>query len=393
MREHSNFLPPRGALAEEYHEELIALRRHFHAHPELSFEEQGTAAFVQTYLRKLGLEPEHIGRNGIVACVCAEGAQRTVAIRAEMDALAVEEQNDVPWKSQNAGVMHACGHDAILAVALVLAKLCVKYRAALPVNVKFLFQPAEENGLGTHVMLDAGVMRGVDDFIMFHFANDAPSGVELHRGASSAVIGSFELQIKGRASHWSALSRGVDAIRAAGKVLQAVEELNQSGFTSLPFILGVGMISGGTTRNAMAETVRMEGTIRACTEEDYFHLRALFQEKLEKIQADCGVTMEIYLENVPTPPIINDDRLVDLGLQVGRELWQEDCRLVDTHYLSGDSAAYYFHHARGLFAVFTAARRGEKNYPLHNGKFDLDEAVMGKAAEFLLSYLMALSDI
>lgn len=164
--------------------ELIALRRHLHARPELSLQERETARYIESYLLSLGLSPVRIGDHGITATVYArQPGCKTAAIRAEMDAIPVQEQLDVPWKSRNPGVMHACGHDAILASALMLAKLCSEHRDALKVNVKFLFQPAEENGKGTALMLDGGAMTDpkVDYFLMYHFVNDAPSGLELQR--------------------------------------------------------------------------------------------------------------------------------------------------------------------------------------------------------------------
>lgn len=217
-----------------YQEELVSLRRHFHMQPELSMEEKETAEDVFQYLKSLGLEPEKIGENAVTVMVWAPEERRehckTVAVRAEMDALPVQEQNEVPWKSRRDGVMHACGHDAILATGLVLAKLCTEYRNQLPVNVKFLFQPAEENGQGTQIMLDAGVMENphVDEYLMFHYVNDAPLGMELHRGVSTAAIGSVRLEIHGKAAHWSSSGQGIDSIYAAARIVEAVHEINRS---------------------------------------------------------------------------------------------------------------------------------------------------------------------
>lgn len=381
-------------LNEQDREELVSLRRHFHAHPELSLEEKETADFIEKRLRALGLSPVRVGEHGLCATVYANHPGcKTVAIRAEMDALAVEERSDFPWRSQNPGVMHACGHDGILACVLELAKLCAENQDTLPVNVKFLFQSAEENGQGTFLMLDSGAMDEVDYFIMLHFVNDAPSGVELHRGASSATIGSVRMIIHGRASHWCTSELGVDSINAAGNVLEIIEEINRTYKSDNPFILGIGTISGGTAKNIVAENTTMEGTLRACRKEDYFNLRALLLERLAEVERECGVTIDAFVEDHPIPPLWNDDSLVDLGLNVGRPLWGKDCRLVTTQYLSGDSASYYFEHARGIFFVFTAEKTGEENFPLHNGRFDFDEAVMEKAVIYLFDYIKSMSEL
>lgn len=377
-----------------YQEELVSLRRHFHMQPELSMEEKETAEDVFQYLKSLGLEPEKIVENAVTVIVWAPEERRkhckTVAVRAEMDALPVQEQNEVPWKSRRDGVMHACGHDAILATGLVLAKLCTEYRDQLPVNVKFLFQPAEENGQGTQIMLDAGVMENphVDEYLMFHYVNDAPLGMELHRGVSTAAIGSVRLEIHGKAAHWSSSSQGIDSIYAAARIVEAVHEINRSYQSKWPFIVGIGMIQGGKAKNVVAEETVLQGTLRTCDLNEYYELRNIFLDRIREIEAETGTVITAEIDEEPIPPIVNDDSMVDRGLEVGEEIWGENSRLVTQLYLSGDSAAYYFRYARGLFAVFTAEKQGEKNYPLHNGRFDFDEEVLWKAAATLHSFLL-----
>lgn len=382
---------------EKYQEELVRHRRHFHAWPELSMEEKETADYVEQYLKDLGLETRRVGKYGVTAMVWASEKIRnhckTVGVRAEMDAIAVNEENDVPWKSQREGVMHACGHDAIIAGGLVLAKLCVEDRDSLPVNVKFIFQPAEENGKGTQIMLDGGIMENptVDYFVMFHYVNDAKSGVELQRGASSAAIGSVKIKIQGKASHWCNYDQGIDSIAAAKDVLQAVEEVNKNFKSASPFRLGIGTIKGGTAKNVVAGETILEGSLRACRMEDYKEIRNLFLTTMEKIQTESKVTLEVEIDEYPVPPIINDDKMVDQGLIAGKKIWGEDCRLVTTEFLSGDSAAYYFDYARGILFVFTAQQDGMEQFPLHNGRFDINEEVLWKSVAVLHQFILSLS--
>lgn len=218
-----------------YQDELLALRRHFRQWPELSLQEKATSAYVEQYLTDLGLQVRRVGEYGLTAMIWAGASHEktdavpcvgptpvrvetreaaigqapqsaglsstvrpTVAVRTEMDAIAVPDQLETPWKSRNDGVCHACGHDANIATVLVLAKICVEHQAELPVNVKLMFQQAEENGEGTALMLNAGLMRDptVDYFVMIHYANDAPDGMELHKGASSAAIGRMRLTVR-----------------------------------------------------------------------------------------------------------------------------------------------------------------------------------------------------
>lgn len=386
---------------QQYMQELTEHRRHFHAHPELSLQERETADYIEKYLRDLGLSTKRISPTGITAVVFAgngtagkpDGAVKTAAIRAEMDAIAVTERNHFPWKSQNEGVMHACGHDGILATAMVLAKVCVQNRKKLPVNVKFIFQPAEENGQGTWIMIHGGAMEAphVDYFTMFHYANDRPCGMDISTGPSSAAIGSIALHVRGRSGHWGNPVSGVDSIRAAAAVVDAADEMNHTFPSAVPFVIGIGKISGGTAKNVIAEETRLEGTIRAGTEQDYARLRSTFLRKISEIEKKYDVRIEGEIDDTPVPPIVSDPALIRIGYEAGREVFGDRCHLVDNYYLSGDSAAYYFQRARGLNICFPGQIAGKKNYPFHTSCFDFDESVMVPALETLWNYLLHLS--
>lgn len=379
----------------KYQEELVKLRRHFHQYPEVSEQEFKTAEYVEKYLKQLGLQPKRVAKTGVVVMIWAPETLRhqceTIAIRAEMDAVPVEEKNDVVWKSQNPGVMHACGHDAILACGLGLAKACVENQEVLKVNVKILFQPAEENGQGTKLFLAEQVMEKphVDRFVMFHFANDVHPGVEFHRGASSAAIGSVVLTVKGKASHLGNAKTGIDSILAAAKIVEMIDHVNQTFLSSVPHIIAIGMIHGGTAKNVVAEETILQGTIRSCSISEYQRLRAITIDEIRKIEKETGTKITIQIDEDPIPPIVNDDEMVDLGMHVGTELWDENCRLVSEQYLSGDSASYYFDYAKGVFMVFTAKMVDRENFPLHSSYFDFDESVMWKAVETMHRFIMS----
>ncbi|MBT1173852.1 amidohydrolase [Bifidobacterium sp. MA2] len=389
-----------------YEDELRTLRRHFHQWPELSLKERETSAYVERHLRDLGLEVRRVGEYGLTAMIWAPEPgedepggmeRRTVLVRAEMDGIAVPDLTDRPWRSRHDGVSHACGHDGNIATLLVFARVCVEHRDELRVNVKLMFQQAEENGEGTALMLDAGVMRDpkVDWFVMIHYVNDAPDGMELHRGASSAAIGRMRLTVHGRSAHWGASGMGVDAIVAAARVVEAVHGVNGSyeSVGGSPFIAGIGTVSGGTARNVIADEVTLEGTLRACRLDDYHRLRELLAGRCAAAVRGTGASVDVDIDDDPAPPIISDGELVDLGLEVGRTIWGSDCRLSDVEYLSGDSAARYFDYARGIFFVFTAGIPGEQAHSLHNGAFDFDDSMMWKAVACLHRFVLALGDV
>ena len=350
----------------DYQNEIVELRRYFHAHPELSLK----------YLNKNGIVTKRIGECGITAVIhSGNPGAKVVAVRAEMDAIAVKEENDIEYKSLNKEVSHACGHDAIMACALVLAKICNENKSELKNTIKFIFQPAEENGEGTDIMLNGGVMKSpdVDYFIMFHFVNDAPYGMEVQYGSASAAIGKMEVAIKGKSAHWCNSDKGTDAIVASSEFILKLNELNSTYTSDLPFITGIGTINGGSAKNVIASDVYMEGTLRATKPEDYHKLYNIIFEIASQIEEKYNVKIEMDITKEPIAPIINDKYLVDTTLECGSKIWNKNCRLVDKHFLSGDSAAYYFDYAKGVFIVFTAEIEKETNYPIHNGKFNMDE--------------------
>ena len=361
----------------DYQNEIVELRRYFHAHPEFSLKEYSTADYIEKYLNKNGIVTKRIGECGITAVIYSGNpGAKVIAVRAEMDAIAVKEENDIEYKSLNKEVSHACGHDAIMACALVLAKICNENKSELKNTIKFIFQPAEENGEGTDIMLNGGVMKSpdVDYFIMFHFVNDAPYGMEVQYGSASAAIGKMEVAIKGKSAHWCNSDKGTDAIVASSEFILKLNELNSTYTSDLPFITGIGTINGGSAKNVIASDVYMEGTLRAAKPEDYHKLYNIIFDNASQIEEKYNVKVEMDITKEPIPPIINDKYLVDTTLECGSKIWNKNCRLVDKHFLSGDSAAYYFDYAKGVFIVFTAEIEKETNYPIHNGKFNMNES-------------------
>ena len=376
--------------------ELVQLRRLFHQYPEPSGQEYRTSRMVFYYLADLGLTPERVTETGVVAMVWAPKGIRdsceTIAIRAELDAVCVEEKTGVSWQSKNPGVMHACGHDAIIACGLVLAKFLVQYQALLPVNVKLLFQPAEENGQGTRQFLSAGVMENphVDRFVMIHFANDHTPGVEMHRGPSSAAIGSIQLTVHGKSAHLADASYGIDSIYAAAKIVEEIHHIQDTFQSDVPHIVGIGTIQGGTAKNVVARQTTLTGTIRSCSRSEYHRLRSICMDSIRRIEKETGTRIDIQIEDHPVPPIMNHPEMVDHGLRVGQMIWGEDARITSELYLSGDSAAYYFDHAKGIFMVFTAHMEDRENHPLHSAHFDLDEGVFWKTVATLHQFILEL---
>lgn len=279
---------------EKYTEELITLRHYFHQHPELALQEVETSAYIRKYLEKLGYEIVPIEPTGLIAELPSlRNREKLVVLRAEMDALPIQEQTNLPYASVNQGCMHACGHDMILAAALILAKIVAeeqRMQENFPVRLRFLFEPAEEIGEGAKRMLQAGALENpkADAFLMFHYAADMTFGMAVHQGQASSMINSMQIHVHGKSSHWCEADKGIDAIYAAAQVVNAIHALNENFGKQHPdagkYIVGTGTIHGGEYTNIIADHVVLNGNIRAVHEETYMALEHELERNLQEIE-------------------------------------------------------------------------------------------------------------
>ena len=370
--------------------EVIKIRRYLHKYPEISEKEYNTCKYIRNYLNNIGINNKVIGKTGAVGTLIKDKDLPTVAIRAEIDALPINEENTFEYKSKNNGVMHACGHDGITAVVLGLAKLLSENKDKLSCNVKFIFEPAEEVGKGAKKLIEEKVLENpkVDNMIIFHFANSDTIGMEIQKDISTATIGRVSINILGKSSHWGDAKEGIDAISISGKVLNIIDKMNNSLKDKGPFILGIGMINGGVKNNIMADSVRLEGTLRAVGDDKFNYLLDYLEEKMKILSEESGAKIEVNLES-KLPSVVNDYNLVQIGRKIGEDIFKERFVLGEKVYLAGDNAAYYFQKTPGIRMVFFAKRENEINYPLHNSKFDFNEDIFYYALSTI--YQMVLS--
>lgn len=366
----------------QYEEEVIRLRRHFHQYPELALQEFQTSAFIQKYLEELGYQVRHVPPTGLIAeHPCMKNREKMVVLRAEMDALPVQECTGLAYASRNKGCMHACGHDGILAVALILAKILSREKD-FPVAVRFLFEPAEEIGEGTVRMLDGGALdkdkgRKADGFLMFHYACDQPLGMAVHKGQASAMIGKMEILIKGKSSHWCQAEKGIDSIYAAGLVIQKVHEISRDYVGKGPHVAGIGTIHGGEYPNIISDQVKLVGNIRACYREDFEQLKKAMEQAFHKVEEATGAQVCLSFPKDPVLPFANDPVLTAIAADTGRTIFGSHFLLEgeDELFLTGDNAYRYYQQTKGLFCVFLAAVPGEE-HPFHHPKFQIDERIL-----------------
>ncbi len=384
---------------QDYTEELIELRHHFHQHPELALQEVETSAYIRRYLEKLGYEIKPVEPTGLIAELpCLRDRKKVIVLRAEMDALPIQEQTGLSYASVNEGCMHACGHDFILASALILAKIVAEESEKFPVRIRFLFEPAEEIGEGAKRMLQAGALENpkADAFLMFHYAADMTLGMAVHQGQASSMINSMQIHVHGKSSHWCEADKGIDAIYAAAQVVNTIHDLNENFGKQHPdagkYIIGTGTIHGGEYTNIIADHVVLNGNIRAVHEETYMALEQELEKYLQKIEQKTGTQIRMEFPKDPVYAFANDDELVWTAKAVGEEIFGDKFVLEgeDELFLSGDNAYRYFKETRGLFSVFLAGIPGEE-HPLHHPKFQLDERILPYSVEALYKIIMELS--
>src|SRR5688572_17810043 len=287
------------ALANEVEPRVIAWRRHIHQYPELGFQEVKTAAYIAEALRRMpGIEVQTgIAKTGIKAVLKGGKPGPVVALRADMDALPVEERNDLPFKSQVPGVMHACGHDAHVAMLLGAAEILSKLRAEIPGTVVFFFQPAEEGGGGAFVMVKEGAMANpkVDAVFGQHITGRAPGGVLAWRaGGAMAAADDLRITVKGVGGHAATPWSAKDPIVTAAQIVTGLQSVvsRQAELTEGAAVVTIGQIQGGNRGNIIPEQVTMGGTIRTLNEATRSRVHEAVTRMVEKTAEAAGLTAE-----------------------------------------------------------------------------------------------------
>ncbi|GAB6102551.1 amidohydrolase [Thermococcus atlanticus] len=374
--------------AKELEPYIIEMRRGFHARPELKYEEVWTSGVVVGELERLGYEVVRTAGTGVVGVLRGKKPGRIVALRADMDALPIQEENDVPYKSKIPGKMHACGHDAHTAMLLGAARILAELKDELNGTVKLIFQPAEEGGLGAKKIVEDGHLNDVDAIFGIHVWAQLPAGViGVKTGPLLASADAFKTTIKGKGGHGAVPHMAVDPVAAVIDIVNAYQKIISREISPLePAVISVTKIAAGTTFNVIPETAELLGTIRAFNEDvrDYIIKR---MERITKGYAEsmrCDGEFELTMEHIP--PTINDEKLAEFA----REALKPLGRIVEPEpTLGAEDFAFYTQKTPGVF-IFLGIRNEEKGiiYPHHHPKFDVDESVLwkGSATYALLAY-------
>ncbi|HEX6587629.1 MAG TPA: M20 family metallopeptidase [Longimicrobiales bacterium] len=365
--------------------DLIALRRDFHRHPELSFREERTAAVIADRLRALGLRVRTgVGGTGVVAEIGGDGP--VVALRADMDALPIQEASEHAYRSAHAGVMHACGHDAHMTMLLGAATLLAAQAAELRGTVRLLFQPAEEasddeNKSGATRVIEDGALEGVSAIFGLHIAAHLEAGrVFLRPGALMAGSDILHVTVEGESSHAGRPHEGVDAILLAAQAVVACQA--NLARRLAPFetgVLSIGTIEGGSAENILADRVHMTGTMRYFGEDGRAKLHAILRDSFGLCDAQGGRARVEILPNYP--PVVNDDAMTTLAHEaIAAALGDDVVRTVDP-LMWAEDFAILLRETRGAFFLLGAALDPPREH--HHPKFDIDERVLPLGAAAL----------
>jgi len=381
-------------LAEGQRAYIVGARRQIHKRPELSFQEKETAAFVAGELRACGLEPAEGfgGGYGVMAEIEGGRPGPTIALRADMDGLPVEEQNDLPFRSRNAGVMHACGHDAHTAVLLGAARALTNVRDQIPGRVRLLFQPAEELPPGGALgMIEAGCLDGVDAIFGLHQSARDDAGVMLFgAGSRSASADSFTLTVHGRGGHGAMPHNTIDAIQVAGQVVSGIHQIVSRKVPSAEqAVITIGTIHGGTKENIIAHEVTMTGTVRALSPK----VRELLAQEIDGvakgITAAWGASHTLdYLWGYPV--LVNDAPMTTVARRAAEAvLEREAVRDAGPPIMPAEDFARFLERVPGCYVSLGVGTPGsDQRAPAHSGAFLLDESGLPAGVAWYLSLVM-----
>lgn len=364
------------SIMEKEKQEVIRLRRELHKRAELSCNEYKTAEFVEEYLQNLGLKTKRSFNTGVVAHLNM-GKDKTVLLRADMDALPVTENNDCEYKSETEGVMHACGHDAHMATLLCAAKVFCENRDKLNVNILFVFQPAEEMDGGAEPMLAEGILDGLNvvEAAGLHVSNDVPVGkIMIKPGAFMASPDDFVIRIIGRGGHGSTPEKCLDPIPVAAGIIPDLNAITHKTIVEGESqVVQVCMFNAGTSYNVIPDYVEIQGTTR-CFVDGVRHELPKMMEQIVKDACDkAGLTYE-FTFNFRYPPLINDVDVAAKMKKIVEETMGDIVITWEKPIMGGEDFAYFAKTVPATF-LFLGTANEEKGItaPLHNSSFTMDE--------------------
>ncbi len=380
--------------AEQLETDIIETRRYLHAHPELSFQEEKTTAFLESALHKIGLVPQRFPNYfGVWADIHGAESGKTVLLRADIDALPLQEETGLPYASQTPGVMHACGHDNHAAMLLAAAGMLYRHRQEWSGTVRILFQAAEESCRGAEYYVRHGLLDHVDAVYGSHVwaSLDTPF-INIQSGPRMSSCDNFTITIEGKAAHGAMPSDGIDAITAAASVILQVQTIvSRRTDPRDSLTVTIGEITGGTRFNVIADRVVMKGTVRSHSSKVRRQVEQRLKEIVEHTAAAGGASGRLEYEYCPDV-LVNDPELTGIARHAAAQLFGEDILKDHPAEMGSEDFSYYLEKAPGVY-VLLGARNKEKGIdsPAHHPRFMVDESVLVRGAamyaQFAFEYL------
>jgi hippurate hydrolase len=369
-------------LAKQYAPDYIAVRHHLHAHPELSYQEYKTSAFVQEQLRETGISFEVMAGTGVVGMIRGKNAgSRVIALRADMDALPIKEENDVPYKSTNEGIMHACGHDVHTTVLLGAARILQELKNEWEGSVKLIFQPGEErNPGGASLMIKEGVLKNPEPQAIFGL--HVHPGLEIGKlsfrgGMVMASADELYITIRGNGGHAAAPHLTVDTILVASQLIVALQQIISRNRNPLsPSVLSITSVQGGHTTNVIPSEVKLMGTFRAMDEEWRFRAHELIRKLATELVHSMGAEIDLHID-IGYPMVYNNEALDRVARGEAREYMGAE-RVLETEVRMGaEDFGYYTRQIPGCFYRL-GVMNVEKGITagVHTPRFDIDEGAI-----------------
>lgn len=377
----------------DYHGKVVQYRRHFHQFPEVSWQELKTSAYIKSELEKNNIPYKSIAKTGIEVMIKGDVPGKTVALRADIDALNVNEATSHGYKSRNEGVMHACGHDGHTAMLLCAALILNEYKSEIKGSVKLLFQPAEEMVEGAKRMIQEGALENVDAIFGIHLWTEIETGkISLESGPRMASGDYLLVDIKGKGGHGSLPHQTVDASLIAASFISNIQSLVSREIDPLEsVVISFGKIESGSRFNIISGHAHLEGTARCFSPQIRKVLADLICQHGDHICQAYNASFELEFRE-GTPPTINDSTIAELGERVVESCFGKNALVSYNKTTGSEDMAYYLEKISGAIAFVGARNDGiECNYPHHHPKFNIDEDSLLIGLElyikFALSYL------
>ena len=376
-------------ITKKYKDYIIEKRRYFHMNPEPSFNEYDTSKVVQEELTKIGIPVEIFAKTGIIATIKGQNPGKTVLLRADMDALEVCEKNNVSYKSQKEGLMHACGHDGHIAMLLGAAHVLNEIKNDISGEIKLLFQPAEEIAKGAKAMIEESkIIDSIDAAFAIHLWQGVPVGkISLESGARMAAADLFSIKVKGKSGHGSMPHETIDAVVVASAIVMNLQHLVSRNTNPLDtLVVTVGKLTAGTRHNIIAGEALLEGTIRSFSDEVWKKVPEQIERVVKNTAAAYNAEAEIDLVRA-TPPLVNNQDISDILKASAEKLYGEEVVTKYEKTPGGEDFAYFTQAVPGALA-FVGIRNDEKgiNSPHHNETFDMDEEALEMGANLYAQF-------